>query len=82
MRVPAKYARVAFAMTMALITSSVVSFIIIAINVGFGPNFPVVFLKSFAIAYAVVVPFILIVGPRVQALVDRITEKPEAADER
>ena len=69
--------RIAFALTMGVITTGIISFIIIALNLGFTDNFAQLWLRSWGIAYAVVIPAILMIGPRVQAGVDRLIERAE-----
>ncbi len=62
--------RIAFALIMGIITTGIISFTLISINVGIGPNFAAIWLRSWATAYLVVIPVILILGPLVQNLVD------------
>ena len=69
--------RIAFALTMGVITTGIISFIIIALNLGFTDKFAQLWLRSWGIAYAVVIPAILMIGPRVQAGVDRLIERAE-----
>lgn len=64
--------RVLFAIIMALFTTTVVTGVVIAYSLGFGPGFFRIWGLSFLLAYIIVVPFILIVGPLVQRLVDVI----------
>lgn len=64
--------RIAFALLMGIITTCIISFTLISINVGFTAMFLRIWLRSWATAYLVVIPAILIIGPRVQALVDRL----------
>ena len=56
-------------MIMGVITTGIISFTLISINIGFVPNFLVIWLKSWSMAYLIVIPVILLVGPRVQKLV-------------
>ena len=63
--------KIAFALTMGIITTGIISFTLISINVGYTPKFLGVWLRSWAMAYIVVVPAILIIGPRIQKLVDK-----------
>ncbi len=65
--------RVLFAIIMALFTTTVVTGVVIAYKLGFGPGFFRAWGISFLLAYIIVVPFILIVGPLVQRFVDVIT---------
>ncbi len=64
--------KIAFAMIMGVITTGIISFTLIAVNIGFIDSFIRIWLKSWAMAYAVVIPAILIIGPLVQKFVDRI----------
>ncbi|CAG5071375.1 hypothetical protein DYBT9623_03410 [Dyadobacter sp. CECT 9623] len=72
--------KIAFALIMGIITTGIISFTLISINIGFVANFLVIWLKSWSMAYLVVIPAILIVGPQVQKLVatmfkDAVTEE-------
>ncbi len=58
--------RITFALTMGLFTTGVITFIVIAINFGFVPAFMNVWVKSWLIAYVVVIPIIIFIGPQVQ----------------
>ncbi|GGB91304.1 DUF2798 domain-containing protein [Dyadobacter sediminis] len=62
--------RIAFAMIMGIITTGIISFTLISINIGFVSNFLVIWLKSWSMAYIAVIPVILLVGPIVQKLVN------------
>lgn len=62
-------------MIMGVITTGIISFTLITINVGFVENFLGIWLKSWAIAYVVVIPCILLIAPKVQNLVDKFFEK-------
>jgi hypothetical protein len=64
--------KVVFALLMGIVTTAIISFTLISINVGFTPNFWKIWLRSWMIAYAVVIPAILIIGPRIQAIVVRV----------
>jgi uncharacterized membrane protein YvlD (DUF360 family) len=64
--------RIAFALTMGAVTTGIISFIIIALNLGFTDQFMRLWLRSWGIAYAIVIPAILAIGPRVQAGIDRL----------
>ncbi|MEW5675639.1 DUF2798 domain-containing protein [Flavobacterium enshiense] len=55
-----------------MITTFIISFLLISINVGFGDKFMTVWLKSWGLAYVMAVPAILIIAPRVEKLVDKI----------
>lgn len=62
--------RIAFATIMGIITTGIISFTLISINIGFVSNFLVIWLKSWSMAYITVIPVILLVGPIVQKLVN------------
>ena len=64
--------RIAFALTMGVVTTGIISFTIIALNLGFSERFARAWIRSWSIAYAIVIPAILMIGPRVQAQVDRL----------
>jgi Zn-dependent protease with chaperone function len=68
--------KIAFAMLMGIITTGIISFTLIGINLGFSERFLATWLKSWMLGYLVVVPAILIIGPLVQKLVDRIFDAP------
>ncbi|WP_310590206.1 DUF2798 domain-containing protein [Dyadobacter pollutisoli] len=59
-------------MIMGIITTGIISFTLISINIGFVANFLVIWLKSWSMAYLLVIPVILLVGPKVQKLVNNM----------
>lgn len=59
-------------MVMGIITTGIISFVLISINIGFTDSFIRIWLKSWGIAYVVVIPAIIIIGPLVQKFVDKI----------
>ena len=63
--------KITFALIMGVVTTGVISFTLISINLGFSDRFLKIWLRSWAMAYAVVIPAILIIGPIVQKVVDR-----------
>lgn len=63
--------KIAFAMLMGIITTGIISFTLISINLGYNSRFLGIWLRSWGMAYAVVIPAILVIGPRVQKVVDR-----------
>ena len=63
--------KIAFAMIMGVITTGIISFSLISINLGFTESFLKVWLKSWGMAYVIVIPAILIIGPRVQKVIDK-----------
>ena len=54
-----------------LITSTSMSFVGLALNYGFQPDFAVRWLKAAATSYVVIVPLLIIVIPRIQRFVMR-----------
>lgn len=55
---------------MGIITTGVISFTLISVNVGYIPQFLRIWLRSWTLAYMVVIPAILLIGPQVQRFVD------------
>ena len=64
--------RMVFALLMGVLTTGIISFTVISVNMGFVEGLSKIWIRSWATAYAVVVPAIVFVGPRVQAMVNRI----------
>jgi hypothetical protein len=58
--------RILFALIMGVITTGIISFTLISINIGFSEKFFFIWIKSWILAYIVVIPTILILGPLVQ----------------
>jgi hypothetical protein len=67
--------KIYFALIMGIITTGIISFSLIAINLGFTGHFFAVWFKSWLIAYLLVIPAILLIGPVVQRLVDKYLVK-------
>ena len=55
--------RMAFALIMGIITTCIISFVLVAVNMGFTTNFLYAWFKSWIIAYIVVIPAIIFVAP-------------------
>ena len=64
--------KIAFALLMGIVTTGIISFAILAMNIGFSKGFATLWLRSWGIGYAIVIPAILLIGPRLQAQVDRL----------
>ena len=64
--------KIAFAMLMGVVTTGIISFALVAINLGISASFVAAWLASWATSYVIVIPAILLIGPRLQAQVDRI----------
>ncbi|KIC94390.1 DUF2798 domain-containing protein [Flavihumibacter solisilvae] len=73
--------RLIFALIMAMITTSMISFTLIAINVGFTTRFIPIWLRSWSISYVLAVLAMLFIAPRVQVLVGFLLKKHLIADE-
>jgi hypothetical protein len=67
--------KIAFAMIMGVITTGVISFTLISLNLGFNERFLRIWLRSWAVGYIVAIPAILILSPVVQRAVDSLFEK-------
>lgn len=63
--------KIAFALLMGVVTTGLISFAVLALNLGIQANLVSVWLRSWALAYLIVIPAILLIGPRVQAFIDR-----------
>jgi len=63
--------KIAFSLLMGVVTTGIISFALIVVNLGFANEFALAWLRSWAIGYAIVIPAILLIGPRLQAQVDR-----------
>jgi hypothetical protein len=64
--------RIAFALSMGLVTTGIISFVLLAINIGFSAEFFLRWLRAWGTGYVVVIPAILFLGPRVQGQIERI----------
>lgn len=61
-----------FACLMALINASLISFVLTAYNIGFPPDFLLRWGLNFLVAFSIVVPSILFIGPQVNKIVKRM----------
>lgn len=64
--------KITFALIMAMITTAMISFVLISINLGFTQKFLVTWLRSWAVAYVMAVASMLLIGPRVQVLANKL----------
>lgn len=67
--------KIAFALLMGVVTTGIISFTLLALNLGFATGSVGTWLRSWAIAYVIVIPAILLIGPRLQARIDRVIGK-------
>ena len=66
--------KIAFAFSMGVVTTGIISFVLIALNFGFADGFLLVWARSWAAAYVIVIPAILLIGPSLQARIDRLIQ--------
>jgi len=64
--------KIAFALSMGVVTTGIISFVLIALNLGFVQGFALTWIKSWSMAYLIVIPAILLIGPCLQAQIERI----------
>ncbi|MBS7255785.1 DUF2798 domain-containing protein [Flavobacterium branchiicola] len=69
--------RIVTAFIMGFITTGIMSFSLISLNIGFTEVFITKWLKSWRTAYIIIVPVILLIGPKVQQFVAYIFRKKE-----
>ncbi len=74
--------KIAFALIMGVVTTGIISFTLISINIGFVERFLSIWLRSWATAYVVVIPCILLIGPKVQAFVNTIFPERVLTEEK
>lgn len=61
--------KIAFAFLMGIVTTGLVSLTVVAVNIGLAENFLKIWLKSWAVAYLIVIPVILVIAPQIERLV-------------
>ena len=66
--------KIAFALSMGVVTTGIISFVILVLNLGLSNGFALAWVRSWAIGYLIVIPAILLIGPRLQAQVDRLVK--------
>jgi hypothetical protein len=64
--------KIAFSLSMGVVTTGIISFVLLALNLGFSNEFALAWARSWAIGYMIVIPAILLLGPRLQELIDRL----------
>jgi hypothetical protein len=67
--------KIVFALIMGIVTTGIISFTLISVNIGYTEKFLKIWLRSWGMAYLVVIPAILIIGPRIQKLVDKLLKE-------
>ena len=64
--------KIAFALLMGVVTTGIISLVLIVLNRGMAEGFVLTWLRSWGIGYLIVIPAILLIGPRLQARIDRL----------
>jgi hypothetical protein len=64
--------KLAFALSMGVVTTGIISFTLISANIGYTEHFAQIWLRSWGMAYCVVIPAILFIGPKIQNLLTRV----------
>ena len=64
--------KLVFALIMGLITTAIISFVLVAVNMGFGHRFLTAWLRSWSIAYVLAVSSMLLIAPRIQLFVTKL----------
>lgn len=67
--------KLVFALIMGVITIGIISFVIIALNIGFRERFLFTWMRSWSVAYVLAVSAMLIIAPKVQLLVSYLLER-------
>jgi hypothetical protein len=71
-RLSPRQAGLLFALIMSLLMAAIMSGIITAVNRGLAPGYLLAWGRSFAIAWPIAFPLILVLAPRVRAFVERV----------
>lgn len=64
--------KIAFALAMGIVTTGIISFVLLALSLGMSEGFLLRWLRSWCIAYVIVIPAILFIAPRLQTQIDRL----------
>lgn len=67
--------KIVFAFLMGIVTTGLVSFTVVLINIGFTEIFWQIWIKSWSLDYLVIVPIILIVSPVIERFVGFLFKK-------
>ncbi len=66
--------KIVFSLSMGILTTGIVSFALILLNLGFSEGFTWIWLRSWGVGYVIAIPAILFVGPRLQAKVEELIQ--------
>lgn len=64
--------RTVSALIMGVMTTGTISFVLLAQNLGFSENFVLTWLRSWSTGYAIAVPTMLWIHPRLHAQIERL----------
>ncbi|RVT73451.1 DUF2798 domain-containing protein [Flavobacterium sufflavum] len=67
--------KITFALIMGIVTTGIISFTLITVNLGWAHLHLAIWLKSWLIAYLIVIPAILIISPFVEKIVHLLISK-------
>jgi hypothetical protein len=67
--------RIASALIMGFLTTGIITFVLVIINLGFNGRFILNWCRSWAMAYVIIVPLIFVIGPKVQQFVAYLFRK-------
>ena len=67
--------KITFALIMGIVTTGIISFTLITVNLGWAHLHLAIWLKSWLIAYLIVIPAILIISPFVEKTVHFLISK-------
>jgi len=67
--------KLTFALIMGMITTAVISFALISLNLGFTDKFIGTWLRSWTVSYILAVSLMLLIAPRIQSLVNYLLGK-------
>ncbi|MET0636041.1 MAG: DUF2798 domain-containing protein [Chitinophagaceae bacterium] len=70
--------KITFALLMGIITTGIISFTLISVNVGLRPDFGFIWMRSWVLSYCIATPCILLFGPMIQRVVDKMFRKQTA----
>ena len=77
MKIPAQYSNLLFGGMLSAIMVTVISGTVVLVTHGLSPDFPLQWLKGFAIAWPIAFPTVLVVAPFVRNTVNKLTASPE-----
>jgi len=68
--------KIVFALVMGLVTTSIITLILLLVNTNFtGLQFLMIWLKSWFIAYLIVVPVVLFISPKIEKVVNKMIKE-------